>query len=250
LEKYHIVFDHFVNADETILRGKKDNCRVTRLESQYKKGGSENFDSTSSIGSMTPFISALGTVWLVVFCLKLPKTQSRTPRTIHLFVPSEKREQQSQNSPLGFLLLGSASGLLDGNLWNIAMKCFIDIVRTKSTAPTKEIFLLTDNLEIHRQPSSILEALQNNCFQLYFPPNTSHFTQPLDNILFGNLKRSISKLTASTFDDESIWNQQHTQMKELVMQAIVESFPTAVFSKRNIQKAWGNVGMYPWNPDL
>jgi hypothetical protein len=142
LEKYHIVFDHFVNADETILRGKKDNCRVTRLESQYKKGGSENFDSTSSISSMTPFISALRTVWLVVFCLKLPKTQSRTPRTIHLFV-------RCQNSPLGFLLLGSASGLLDGNLWNIAMKCFIDIVRTKSAAPTKEIFLLTDNLGIH-----------------------------------------------------------------------------------------------------
>jgi len=96
---------------------------------------------------------------------------------------------------------------------------------------------LTDNLGIHRQPPAILEALQNGCFQVYFPPNTSHFTQPLDNILFGNLKRQIAKLTASTFDNESFWGQQHANVKKIVMEAVAESLPTILSCNR---KYWEN----------
>jgi hypothetical protein len=70
---------------------------------------------------------------------------------------AKKREQRSQNSPLGLLLLCLVSGLLD----RIAMKYFIEIIRTKNPTPTKEIILLPDNLGIHWKPPSILEALQN-----------------------------------------------------------------------------------------
>ena len=64
--------DHIINGDETLLRATKDGATIERLEASYKMGGSESLETSSSIGSLTPFVSAAGTVWLLVYCLKFP----------------------------------------------------------------------------------------------------------------------------------------------------------------------------------
>jgi len=70
---FHMHCDHIINADETLLRGRKDSCTITRIEAKDKSGGSVVMD-TKTVGSLTPFVSASGMVWLTVFCLKLPKS--------------------------------------------------------------------------------------------------------------------------------------------------------------------------------
>ena len=131
---------------------------------------------------MTPFVSAEGTTWLLVFCLKIPRRKDDTPLSV--YIPKEEKGWRSQNSPLGTLILGSSSGLLDSKLWEIALLKFIEIVRTCSLYPACKIVLILDNLGIHRQPCTIEKALKDSCYLVYLPPNTSHFTQPLDIILF------------------------------------------------------------------
>ena len=138
--------DHFVNADETLLRPGKDIAKILRIESGHKTGGSETIHSKGLIGSMTPFVSAEGTTWLLVFCLKIPHRKDDTPLSIYIL--KEEKGRRSQNSPLGTLILGSSSGLLDSKLWEIALLKFIEIVRTCSSYPSREIVLILGNLGI------------------------------------------------------------------------------------------------------
>src|SRR3990167_3522658 len=91
--------DHIINADETLLHACKDGAKVERLEASYKKGGSEVLDNSQTIGSLTPFVSAAGTVWLLVYCLKMPTTKSTDGnKKIDIFVPLEERQRRSSNS--------------------------------------------------------------------------------------------------------------------------------------------------------
>ncbi len=245
-DKYFISKDHLVNADETLLHGGKESCRTKRIEARFKSGGSVEVDS-KAVGSLTPFVSASGIVWLLVLCLKLPKS---TPREgdLHLQIPVQDHEKRSENSPLSILIVGSSSGLLSSHLWDIAIQSFIDVVRKCSCTPSKEIVLLTDNLGIHRQPKSILKALERDCYQIYFPPNCSHFIQPLDDLLFANLKRQVYSISSSILQQHLFWENVMPNLQETVFEAVMESFPI-VFTVRNIKKAWDHVGVHPLQPE-
>jgi hypothetical protein len=245
-DKFFISKDHLVNADETLLQGGKESCRTKRIEARFKSGGSVDIDS-KAVGSLTPFVSASGIVWLLVLCLKLPKSTAREG-DLHLQIPVQDHEKRSENSPLSILVVGSSSGLLSSHLWDIAIQSFIDIVRKCSCTPSKEIVLLTDNLGIHRQPKSILKALERDCYQLYFPPNCSHFIQPLDDLLFANLKCQVYSITSSILQQHLFWENAMPNLQETVFEAVMESFPI-VFTVRNIKKAWDHVGVHPLQPE-
>jgi len=146
------------------------------------------------------------------------------------------------------LILGSATGLLSSSLWDICINELNEVVCNCSNTPAKEIVLLTDNLGIHCQPESISDALNHDLYQIYFPPNCSHFVQPLDNILFAGLKRKIYKISSSLLCEALFWEKDTVNLQELILTAVLESFPT-IFSTRNIQKAWDNVGVYPFDSE-
>ncbi len=243
---YFISKDHLVNADETLLHGTKDSCRVKRIEAKSKSGGSVDVDS-NAVGSLTPFVSASGLVWLLVLCLKLPKSTTRDG-DLNLYIPVSNRKKRSDNSPMSILVLGSSSGLLTSALWDVAIQAFIDVVRKCSSTPLKEIVLLTDNLGIHRQPDSIKKALERDCYQIYFPPNCSHFIQPLDDILFANLKRQIYSISSSILLQHLFWDITAPNLQEIVIDAVMELFPI-VFTSRNIKRAWDHVGVDPLQPE-
>jgi hypothetical protein len=139
--------DHIINADETLLRACKDGAKVERLEASYKKGGSEVLDNSQTIGSLTPFVSAAGTVWLLIYCLKIPTTKSTdAEKKFEIFVPLEERQCRSTNSAHGILIFGDSTGLLNSMLWDRSVKKLIEIMKNSSLTPQKEIPLFTDNL--------------------------------------------------------------------------------------------------------
>ena len=183
--------DHIINADETLLHACKDGAKVEQLEASHKKGGSEVLDNSQTIGSLTPFVSAAGAMWLLVYCLKIPMTKSTdVEKKLEIFVPLEERQCRSTNSTHGILIFGDSTGLLNSMLWDRSVKKLIEIMKNSSLTPQKEIALFTDNLGIHRQLQSIKEALEQGLYQLYFPPNCSHWIQPLDNLIFTILQSS------------------------------------------------------------
>ncbi len=79
--------DHIANGDETLSRAVKDGSEVVRLESRFKRGGSEVLCDSSSIGSMNPFVSTSRTLWLLVFCPKIPRKASPQDKLIEPLLP-------------------------------------------------------------------------------------------------------------------------------------------------------------------
>ena len=191
----HFPLDHIINANKTLLHACKDGVKVEQLEASYKKGGSEVLDNSQTIGSLTPFVSAAGTVWLLIYCLKIPTTKSTdAEKKFEIFVSLEERHRRLTNSAHGILIFGNSTGLLNSTLWDRSVKKLIEIVKNSSSTPQKEIALFTDNLGIHCQVQSIKEALEQGLYQLYFPPNCSHWIQPLDNLIFTILQLMIRKI--------------------------------------------------------
>ena len=242
--------DHIVNADESVLRATKDGTHFSRLEAVYKKGGSDFLASTKSIGTITPFVGAEGTVWLVVFCLKIPKTRSESAESsFSMYVPIDPPARRSDNTPLEMMICGTSSGFLNSYWWDQAVQKFVETVRRCSLTPQREIILVTDNLGIHRQPKSIANALANGCYQIYFPPNCSHWIQPLDDLLFAGLKAKMRKFCSQTFDATLYWERRKLDLRMLILEAVMDAFPI-IFSKENIRSAWGNVGVVPFRTDI
>ena len=124
--KYFISKDHLVNADETLLHGTKESCQTKWIEAKVKSGGSAEVDS-NAVGSLTPFVSASGLVWLLVLCLKLPKSTSRDG-DLCKHIPVSNHKKRSENSPMSILILGSSAGLPTGALLDVAIQAFIEDV--------------------------------------------------------------------------------------------------------------------------
>ena len=223
LEWYAVSSDHIINADESLLRVHKDGTEAVRYEARYKSGGSECEISKKAIGSICPFVSAAGTVWLVVFCFKIPKKKDDRPFTI--YVPADTKSKRSENSPLGYLVFGTSSGLLNADLWDCAINKLIEIIHVCSATPDKEIILVTDNLGIHQQVASIKAALEKGLYQIFFPPNCSHWIQPLDHLLFAALQQAVRKLCSVKFVDASFWGNRKDDLQKLVLEACLEVFP-------------------------
>jgi len=248
----HMVFpvDHIINGDETLLRAVKDGTTVVRLESKFKRGGSEVLSDPASIGSLTPFVSAAGTLWLLVFCFKIPFQKAAVKeKLIELYIPFEERQQRSKNSAHGILIFGNTSGLLNSNLWDKSLLKLSEIIKTSSSTPDKEVALFTDNLSIHRQPESVHRALQHNVYQLYFPPNCSHWIQPLDDLLFASLQMTIRSICQQRFIETTFWQHKKSILRELVVEACQESLERN-FTQKNIRKSFQNVGLHPFNETL
>ena len=186
-------------------------------------------------------------------CLLLqvtPKKRSReAEKSIELFIPNDVRAKRTQNTPHGILLLGSTSGLLNSKLWDISLQKLIEIVQKTSHTPSKEIALFTDNLEIHRQPASIQNPLEKGLYQFYFPPNCSHWIQPLDNLLFAALQKKTRKLCEERFVNEFFWKFRRGCLQKLVMECCLDAIEE-IFTARLIRKSFANVGLSPWSDDV
>ena len=94
--KYFISKDHLVNANKTFLHGTKESCCTKWIEAKVKSNGSVEVDS-NAVGSLTTFVSASGFVWLLVLCLKLPKSTTRDG-DLCLHIPVSNCKKRSENS--------------------------------------------------------------------------------------------------------------------------------------------------------
>ena len=151
-------------------------------------------------------------------------------------------------TPMSILVLGSSSGLLTCALWDVAIQAFFNVVQKCLSIPSKEIVLLTDNLGIHCQLDSIKKALESDYYQIYFLPNCSHFIQPLDDILFANLKHQAYSISSSILHQHFFWDATTLNLQKIVIDAVMESFPI-VFTLWNIKRAWDHVGVDPLQPE-
>lgn len=79
------------------------------------------------------------------------------------------------------------TGYLDDNSYAEVMRAFADLWEQQH--PGLWCYILADQLNSHKKPEIVEEMALRHIFTVLFAPNTSYFEQPLDEHVFGTLRR-------------------------------------------------------------
>lgn len=240
------------NVDEFLLNvtgAKLGTRRLTVQRRQYNMRGSR----PSTVGSIVAVTSADGK--LLFSALILKPSPSKVKGTAvdgkqmfrTSFVPDAKAAQSwgKRHKFEPDVIVYRSSGCVDGNAWKNIAASFIEHTRLHHSG--REFMLLLDNLAAHLELTAVSALLNNNVRCLYLPKNTSHFTQPNDDKIFGNLRRLINR-KINRIGMAKNWFAQATWC-EIVLDAYAEARLTA-FSETVIRASYRDTGQYPWNPEL
>lgn len=105
--------------------------------------------------------------------------------------------------------------------------------------------LLLDNLRFHKDVDPIILAKKNFVHLLFLPPNTSHFLQPLDDLVFARYKTHLAKLARQLL--LALKGTTTKQSPALIITAVTSAAEKVAFSPDAIKLSFKNCGMWPIN---
>ena len=97
-------------------------------------------------------------------------------------------------------------------------------------------------LSSHRQPVILHRAISKGIYMWFFPPNTSHWSQPLDNLLFANLKKNFARVKEEIDYLRLFTKPNLFSLISETLEAAVKSFSVTVTAA-----AFRNTGVFPFN---
>lgn len=230
-----------VNVDETLISG----VVGSRRKLMYGQSGVEVpgivENSMNVHASVIPFVRADGEIVMVVFVLKgsanvdeedIFEIQQTLPTATKLSLRSSSRS----------FCTFSPTGRVDGTLWRVIMKTFAKTWR-ESYGEDLECHLIMDNLGAHRDLEACRILLSSQIYGWFIPANSSHLTQPLDNVPFAELKKQwyVELASGGPFqrDNRSI------SFLEKALRVLKNTL-----KPRTIVAGFRRTGIFPWNPIL
>ena len=110
--------------------------------------------------------------------------------------------------------------------------------------------VLLDNLRLHKNIEAARKLLDEDLMELlYFPPNTTHLFQPLDNLVFAKYKSELYKNVRDL--DQSLLTCE-IEMYNKKLDSVVYGCGTAesrAFSRSTIVESFKNTHMYPFDEE-
>jgi hypothetical protein len=177
-----------VNYDETrLILNSNGKLQLKRLVSKTKnKPQSRLTVPTVHCGTFIPFVAANGSFICSYFVFST-KFNEEEQANVKMYVPTTLRFTRNSNFPTK--VFWSDSGYVNHEIWDQIVDSFIEF--WVSQHPGLHCCLIGDNLGVHRALEPMKKAMDHQIFQTFFVPNTSHWSQPLDNLLFARLKQEI-----------------------------------------------------------
>lgn len=239
-DRFQFPADLIVNVDETMLQ-KNNNSGFISYACATRTIGATKEKVSANEGCIIPFVSAAGTVWLLVIVIRM---QGATK--CHVIKP--KSRSRYRNTPLSVLYLASASGFIDERGWTLALEAFIGVVKASPWAG-KEVLLLCDNLASHKSVNS-LNIMSKHQYQfLFFPPGCSQFIQPLDNAVFAIFKTTLTANLDTVQSARAKQGRRPLDFQQAIM-SVLEATVEKAFQKTVIIRSFKATGIFPYNPDL
>jgi hypothetical protein len=223
------------------------NVDETRVSiSEAKKGGAKlvakGFAKSGTLGkrenqhcSVVPFVSAAGEVISVFYVLasKLGQPTLSVPR----------RESRRSKQRWCEYYVVTLNGYTNDEVFpNLVAQFEVDFHKLYPGTPA---LIYADRLSSHIIPELLATTSAKQLTFMLFPAGTSHFLQPLDDMVFALFKTKLrqyrDELLVSDPFDRSIVEDSLLKAMMLAVQEALKPGP--------IKAAFLNTGIYPWNPE-
>ena len=191
---------------------------------------------SNHVGTYLPFVSADGQLLASYFIFKSTFDQDGESDVVISLPTSFSRTRRGLHPPTMFW---TDRGYLTKDVFHQIMDHFTSMWQT--IHPGLHCCVIGDNLSIHRNLSVIQKCLQNKIYMCYLVANTTHWSQPLDNLLFARLKQEIARTTqalsyAQVFTDDSLFS-----LVEIVLSAARRAFIPVT-----VKKAFNDTNLLPF----
>ena len=115
--------------------------------------------------------------------------------------------------------------------------------------PGLDAIVYCDNLAVHRQPTHLQWAKDHHVNFNFLPPHTSHFLQPLDDLLFAVYKSQLNLLARRLNSALSMKADDEDELSNAMLSAAHHIAISKAFSKKRIIKSFDNTGIFPFNKE-
>jgi hypothetical protein len=99
-------------------------------------------------------------------------------------------------------------------------------------------------LSAHCDEDVIKYAMNHGVFQVFLPVGTTHWSQPLNNLLFVHLKQEIGMSTMSLMTQQTFTSESLFSLIDIILQAAKKAF-----TRKVIAHAFQETGISPLNAE-
>ena len=254
-DTYEYVLDHhqvsaknLINIDECRLAMRRDGqTGVSTICGVADEPRNTSVTTDSTVLTLLPFVTAEGRCVCVFVVLRAPKhvPEGQEFRTrVVLPTPEHRTSVRRSNMPWPFVFVATRKGYLNKESYKVVMDQFIAI--WQNAHPGLNAFVLADQLDCHKDVDTVEYLARQGVFTVLFAPNTSHFVQPLDGEIFGQLKRVFRQSLGEYALDSAL---EHESAAEPVWTAMYEACAVA-FTPETIARSFRSRGVWPFDRDL
>ena len=191
--------------------------------------------------SLLTFVTANGKTLLLVKVLPFfSKKQEKQYTGIEF-----RAIRKSKRNKTGFEYEATAytiTGWVTKEVWVKSIMEFCRIIKENYSG--KNMVLFMDRLAAHKNKRAINSLKENLIEVLFFPIKTSHFLQPLDQLIFAIFKNGVRMDMMKAKQGRKLTK---TQLLKVFLEVVERSIVAAM--KYNIvSRSWRNTGVYPWSP--
>ena len=235
--------DNTLNVDEFQLKVTRWGAGRQRIEAVRSDGTTLSGKVAtgkrgSCVGSMIAFAAADGHLVFTALCLK-PDAMGKDGKGYIDVDGMELNSHNTRNIPVPQMRIYSESGMINNDLWVKIWSAFLN--HLTSVTPGKQYYVFMDNLAQHAQLECIQMGLDHDVEVIFFPKNCTHFIQPLDQYVFGTMKKEMNKETTS----KMVWSDINS-----LNHILRDSAPGAMakpFTSEIIKSSFEVAGIYPFN---
>jgi hypothetical protein len=241
LDEKKLPASSIVNYDECrIVVTDEKALRTRRLVSRNKhKAQFEGRVKGTHVGTYIPFISATGELLTSYFIFSV-KFNEDGEADVPIELPSVfSRTRSGMKPPVIFF---NDKGYLNKVNFPKIIDHFTSV--WKQNHPGLDCCLIGDNLKTHRNVEVIKKALNNGVYMNFLVQNTTHWSQPLDNLLFARLKQEIKSLA-----ENLAYLQMFTEKHVFSLVDVVLEAAHKAFTHDTVMSAFKSTGLVPFNHD-
>jgi len=232
---------NLLNYDETRIGPPHSEKTVVERFSFTSKGLKEAFQSTRNhiVSSMMPFVGADGKV-LAVFYIIPGKFSNRTGiQNVDILNQEWKRENLRE------YFVFNETGFMNSETFEMIIHKVATLWDEQH--PGVNLFLLGDGCSAHTcNPDLVVKMFQQKKNILFLPPNTTHFTQPLDSNPFGSFKLKVYSLLEEKQMISFLSGEKPAKSTIPEGQLAAKE----ALSTEQIQAGFKKTGIWPWNPKI